>query len=157
MLIAGQNTSQRLRDTDYQDLAPRIGLAYAPGSGYKTVIRAGYGIGFVDPVGGASVLNSNEFNAPFYFRDNVTQFPFAAPRYTLSSLLPNLVVPSPAAPSGDQRYLVPTDRNQYSQTWSLGIQRALNGSSMAEIAYVGNSATRLLPTSNINAAPSGSN
>ena len=31
MLIAGQNTSERLRATDYKDLAPRIGLAYAPG------------------------------------------------------------------------------------------------------------------------------
>src|SRR5258705_7625123 len=139
MLIAGLNTSQRLRDTDYKDLAPRIGLAFAPGSGYKTVIRAGYGIGFVDPVGGASVLNSNEFNIPFYFRDNITQFPFTAPAYTLSSRLPGLAVPSPKAPTGDQRYLVPTDRNQYSQTWSLSVQRAINSSLLVETAYVGTS------------------
>jgi hypothetical protein len=155
MLIAGQNTSQRLRDTDYMDLAPRVGLAFAPDRDYKTVIRAGYGIGFVDPVGGASVLNSNEFNIPFYFRDNITQFPFTTPRYTLSSLLPNLVVPSPTAPAGDQRYLVPTDRNQYSQTWSFGVQRAIDGSSMFEAAYVGASGNRLLMTSNINAAAPG--
>ena len=32
MLIAGQNTSQRLRKTDYKDVAPRVGLAWAPGS-----------------------------------------------------------------------------------------------------------------------------
>ncbi len=155
MLIAGKSTNPRLRDTDYKDLAPRVGLAFAPGNGYKTVIRAGYGIGYIDPIGGASVLNSNEFNIPFYFRDNITQFPFAAPTYTLSSLLPSLVVPSPGAPAGDQRYLAPTDRNQYSQTWSLSVQRAIDSSLMVETAYVGASGVRLLATSNINSAPPG--
>ena len=123
MLIAGQNTSDRFRTTDYKDMAPRIGLAYAPG-GYKTVIRAGYGIGFIDPLGSGSILNSNEFNIPFYYRNNITLFPFFAPTYRLSSQLPALVMPSPSAPTGDQRYLTPNDGNQYSQTWSLSIQQA---------------------------------
>jgi hypothetical protein len=153
MQLAGKDTSPRLRNTDYKDVAPRVGLAYAPG--YKTVVRAGYGIGFIDPVGSASVLNSNEFNIPFYFRDNITQFPFTAPKYTFSSLLPQLEVPSPKAPTGDQRYLVPGDRNQYSQTWSLSVQHALNPGLMFETAYVGTSGVRLLMTSNINAAPPG--
>ncbi len=155
MLLAGKTTSERLRKTDYKDVAPRVGLAFAPGDGQKTVIRAGYGIGFVDPVGGSSVLNSNEFNIPFYFRDNITQFPFTAPAYTLSSRLPELVVPSPLAPSGDQRYLSPADGNEYSQTWSLSIQRAISPSWMTEIAYVGAGGNRLLATSNINAAAPG--
>ena len=153
MLIAGQNTSERLRAIDYKDLAPRVGLAYAPG--LKTVIRAGYGIGFVDPVGSGSILNSNEFNIPFYFRDNITLFPFSAPTYRLSSLLPALTVPSPSAPTGDQRYLTPNDGNQYSQTWSLSVQKGLSNSLMFETAYVGTSGNRLLMTSNINAAPPG--
>jgi len=155
MLLAGKNTSQRLRDTDYKNFAPRAGLAYSPAKDNKTVIRAGYGIGFVDPVGSSSVLNSNEFNIPFYFRDNITQFPFTAPAYTLSNRLPGLVVPSPAAPTGDQRYLIPTDRNQYSQTWSLSLQRGLTSTTLIESAYVGTSGNRLLTTSNINAAPPG--
>ncbi len=86
MLIAGQNTSERLVNTDYKDLAPRIGLAYSAND--KTVIRAGYGIGFIDPYGAAGALNSNEFNVPFYYLGNITQFPFSAPTYTLSSALP---------------------------------------------------------------------
>ena len=144
VLIAGVNTSSTLRNTDYKDLAPRIGLAYAPGTGQKFVIRAGYGIGFVDPVGSAGVLNSQEFNIPFYFRSNITEFPFTAPTYLLSHPLPALTVPSPTAPTGDQRYLVPNDRNQYSQTWTLSLQRAINVSSMIEVAYVGTSGNRLL-------------
>jgi hypothetical protein len=64
-------------------------------------------------------------------------------------------VPSVAKPTGDQRYLVPTDRNQYSQTWSFSIQRALNRSLMIETAYVGTSGNRLLTSANINAAAPG--
>jgi len=150
LLLAGQGISQRLVNTDYKDLAPRVGLAYSPSD--KTVIRAGYGIGFIDPIGASSVLNSNEFNIPFYYLGNITEFPFTAPTHTLSSALPSLVMPSPNAPSGNQRYIVPTDRNQYSQTWSLTVQRALNPSLMFEVAYVGTSGNRLLTASNINAA-----
>jgi hypothetical protein len=119
------------------------------------VIRAGYGIGYIDPWGSASALNSNEFNIPFYFRDNITQFPFSPPKYLLSSRLPDLTVPSPTAPTGDQRYLVPNDRNQYSQTWSLSVQHAFNNSVVFETAYVGTSGVRLLTTANLNAAPPG--
>jgi hypothetical protein len=61
-------------------------------------------------------------------------------------------MPSPSTPSGNQRYLDPTGRNQYSQTWSLAAQRAFSTSLMAELAYVGTSGNRLLTASNINAA-----
>jgi hypothetical protein len=151
MLLAGENTPSNLVSTDFHDVAPRIGLAWAPGSG-STVIRAGYGIGFVDPLGAAGALNSNEFNLPFYYLNNITQFPFTAQMYTLARGLPALVIPSPATPSGNQRYIDPTERNPYSETWSLGIQRAIGKSLMAEVTYVGTSGVGLLTAANINAA-----
>jgi len=154
ILLAGVNTNPHLVNTDFHDIAPRIGLAWAPGSG-STVIRAGYGIGYVDPLGGEGALNSNEFNLPFYYVNNITQFPFTAQTYTLSKGLPALVIPSPTTPSGNQRYIDSTERNAYSQTWSFGIQRALRKSLMAEIDYVGTSGTDLLTANNINAAPPG--
>ena len=61
-------------------------------------------------------------------------------------------MPSPGAPTGNQRYIVPTDGNQYSQTWSFTIQRAVTPSLMFEVAYVGTSGNRLLTASDINAA-----
>ena len=150
MLIAGENRGERLVNTDFKDVAPRVGLAWSASD--RTVIRAGYGIGFVDPIGAAGVLNSNEFNTPFYYLGNITEFPFTAPTNTLSGVLPSLVMPSASAPTGNQRALVPNDRNQYSQTWSFTIQRAISPSLMFESAYVGTSGNRLLTASNINAA-----
>ncbi|HWF07361.1 MAG TPA: TonB-dependent receptor [Bryobacteraceae bacterium] len=153
LLIAGQNTSQHLVNTDYKDIAPRVGMAWSPGP--RTVVRAGYGIGFVDPVGGEGVLNSNQFNIPFYFVSSITEFPFTAPTNTLSGALPALVIPAATAPSGNQRYIVPNERNQYSQSWSFGIQRALTPSTIVEIAYAGTAGVRLLTASNINAGTPG--
>lgn len=155
ILLAGQDTNPRLRNTDYGDVAPRVGLAWALGSDYKTVLRAGYGIGYIDPVGSAGILNSTEFNIPYYYLANTIEFPFTPPTRTLSQGLPALAMPSVDAPSGNQRYLAPTDGNQYSQTWSFGIQRALTNSMMLETAYVGTSGVDLLSTSDINAAPPG--
>lgn len=151
ILLAGVNTDPHLVKTDFRDLAPRVGLAWMP-AGPATVIRAGYGIGFVDPLGGEGVLNSNEFNTPFYYLNNITQFPFTAPAYKLSNLLPALVIPSVSAPNGNQRYLDPGARNQYSQTWSFAVQHAFTTSLMVETAYVGTSGNRLLTAANINAA-----
>jgi Carboxypeptidase regulatory-like domain/TonB-dependent Receptor Plug Domain/TonB dependent receptor len=154
MLMAGVNTNPHLVNTDYHDVAPRVGLAWAPGSG-STVFRAGYGIAYVDPLGGEGALNSNEFNLPFYYVNTTVQFPYTAQTYTLSQGLPALVVPSPNTPNGNQRYIDPTEQDQYSQTWSFGIQRALGRSLMAEIDYVGTSGTNLLTANDINAAPPG--
>lgn len=155
MLIAGRTTSSNLIHTDHRDIAPRIGLAWAPSGDSGTVVRAGYGIGFVDPVGGAGVLNSNQFNLPFYYVSSITQFPFTAQAYTLSRALPALAIPPATALSGNQRYIVPNERNQYSQSWSAGLQHALRASSLIEIAYVGTAGVRLLTASNINAGPPG--
>ena len=88
----------------------------------------------------------------FTISANDVEFPYTAPTYTLGSALPSLVMPSPNAPTGNQRYIVPTERNQYSQTWSLTVQRAINRSLMFEAGYVGTSGNRLLTASNINAA-----
>ncbi len=154
MLLAGIDTSPSLVKTDYHDVAPRIGLAWSPGGG-STVIRAGYGIGFVDPLGGEGALNSNEFNLPFYYVNTVTQFPFTQQTYTLSKGLPALVIPPVSAPSGNQRYIDPDERNAYSQTWTIGVQRAIRRTMLAEVDYVGTSGTGLLTATDINAAPPG--
>ncbi|HEY3826103.1 MAG TPA: TonB-dependent receptor [Bryobacteraceae bacterium] len=155
MLLAGVNTSPNLVNTDFGNVAPRVGLAWTPGRGDSTVLRAGYGIGFVDPLGGAGVLNSNEFSLPFYYLNTFTQFPFTAQTYTLSNGLPALTIPPPSAPNGNQRYVDPAERNPYSQTWSFNIQRAIGSSLMADLGYVGTSGVGLLTASNINAAPPG--
>lgn len=153
--IAGQNAGERLVQTDFGDVAPRIGVAWSPGNAAKTVLRAGFGVSYTDPYGSAGILNSNEFNAPFYYVGNTTLFPFSAPTVRLSGGPPPLASPSVTVPSGNQRYLVPDAGNPYSRTWSLELQRALSNHSLASISYVGTSGNRLLMASNINAAQPG--
>jgi hypothetical protein len=153
--IAGKDADERLVRTDFGDVAPRIGLAWSPGRATGTVLRAGFGVSYADPYGGAGILNSNEFNAPFYYVGNTTIFPFTAPTVRLSGGPPPLVVPAVTAPSGNQRYLVPDARNPFSRTWSFEIQRALSNTSLVSISYVGASGNRLLMASNINAAQPG--
>jgi hypothetical protein len=153
--IAGQDADEHLVQTDYRNFAPRIGLAWSPGSGGRTVLRAGYGVSFADPYGSAGMLNSNQFNAPFYSVDNTTLFPFTAPTLRLSDGPPPLTLPSATSPSGNQRYLVPDMRNPFSRTWSFEIQHAISNVSMFSVSYVGVSGNRLLTASNINAAQPG--
>jgi hypothetical protein len=153
--IAGKDAEERLVQTDFGDVAPRIGLAWSPGNAANTVLRAGFGVSYTDPYGGAGILNSNEFNEPFYYVGNTTIFPFTAPTVLLSGGPPPLASPSVTTPSGNQRYLVPDARNPFSRTWSLEIQHALSNHSLVAISYVGTSGNRLLMASNINAAQPG--
>ncbi|HVW10065.1 MAG TPA: carboxypeptidase regulatory-like domain-containing protein [Bryobacteraceae bacterium] len=155
ILLAGQGANERLVRTDYGDLAPWIGIAWAPGSQTATVLRTGFGVSYTDPYGSAGILNSNEFNAPFYNVGNVTIFPFTAPTVRLSDGAPPVAAPSLTAPSGNQRYLDPNARNPFSRTWSLEIRHAISNASLFSVSYVGVSGERLLMASNINAAQPG--
>ena len=122
MLIAGQNTSQRLVNTDYKDLAPRVGVAYSANE--KTVIRAGYGIGFIDPYGAVGALNSNEFNVPFYYVGNITEISLSARRYPNAGAAAHSLRPEDAVPVRHPQGISAatscrTMAIQYSQTWSF--------------------------------------
>ncbi|MCI0621310.1 MAG: TonB-dependent receptor, partial [Acidobacteria bacterium] len=154
MLLAGVDVEKRLRITDYRNIGPRIGIAYALTKDRKTVLRSGYGIAYVNSLRSPGPANGPEFNPPFRIQDTLTQFPLGIPALAITNLLPPLVIPSPGSPPrGDLRYLPPDDRNTYSQTWNFGIQHAVTSTMLAEVAYVGSKGTRLLSPVNINQAP----
>ena len=73
-----QGVPAALTQTYYKAFAPRIGLAYSPGSSGKTSIRAGWGLfynpmeqlvmeqfGAEPPFGGSTFLSPSFFNTPF--------------------------------------------------------------------------------------------
>ncbi|HEX8775589.1 MAG TPA: carboxypeptidase regulatory-like domain-containing protein [Pyrinomonadaceae bacterium] len=146
---------------DNNNFAPTFGIAYSPsleGDGFmarlvgqqKTVIRAGYQIGY------DSFFNNLASNAstaaPNVVQTVTTSTPTAAnPRglANLSSLVPT--APRALTPQDAQNNLLaPNLVNPYYQRWSLSIQRALPFNMVAEVAYVGSKGTKLYVTEDLN-------
>ncbi len=138
-------------NTYYNDISPRIGLAYALNS--KTVIRAGYGIfysqgnanrldrgAYVQGYNGSQVLTSPNGGVTPAFNWTTDTLPPFSLSLTPSSLLGQSLIA-----------LYPTDGlSPYMQNYTLDVERQLPGQMMLSVAYVGNRGThlssRLMPT-----------
>ena len=157
-----QGIPNGLTQTYYKAFAPRIGIAWSPGSSGKTSIRAGWGL-FYNPVeqlvleqfsaeppfGGSTFVYYTQFNLPFLGQDG-TQYlnPF------------NGVIN--AGPKGTQQdwakfepillfgAFQPHMRSQYSAQYNLTIQRELSRDMKLEVGYVGSQGHRLLATHDLN-------
>jgi hypothetical protein len=151
----GSLYDRALVDPDYNNFAPRIGFAYNLLD--KTVVRGGYGIGYVhfNRIGSADLLATN---FPQITRANITQ---QAPGVTnprcagdnfsgcfrptqdgYPSSLPNNVV-----------LHIPRDqRSAYIQNWQLSVQRELGSNMLLDVGYVGNHAVKLILLADLNQA-----
>ncbi len=140
--------------------APRIGMAWRPFGGDKTVVRAGYGVYF-DSSETREIDDSGDLY-PFVSRtqENPTIDP-NAPKSTdnlfpaTSSLLPVAVGSNGGTtfPAGGQFIAVIISEhpiNPYVQQWSFSAQRELARNTTLEVNYVGNKGTHLLDRVNIN-------
>jgi hypothetical protein len=130
-------------ESDKNNFAPRVGLAWALGKDSGTVVRAGYGVYFdQSPLAPGEGLY---FNAPYYdfrFYYQSEQAPL-----TLYNPFP-FNTPGQSAPSA-----FAYDRNlrtSYTQHWNLSVQQQLGNSTVAELAYVGSKGTKLLASRDIN-------
>ena len=131
-------------NTYYNDISPRIGLAYALNN--KTVIRAGYGIfysqgnanrldrgWFVQGYNGSVSLQSpNNGITPAFVWGTDTMPPYTP------SLTPQTLI------GQDLNMLDPTDGlSPYMQNYTFDIERQLPGQTTLSVAYVGNEGTHL--------------
>ena len=77
-----QGVPAGLTSTYYKTFAPRLGIAYSPGSSGKTSIRAGWGLFYnpmeqlvleqfsaEPPFGGSNIINAPLFNTPYLQQD----------------------------------------------------------------------------------------
>jgi len=129
---------------DFNNIAPRIGLAWSPGGRGTTVFRAAYGIHYDQ-----SSLAPGEglyFSAPYY--NFSLYYPIEGlVNLSLTNPFPsNFPFPYPGSAIAFQRNL----RTPYAQQWNFGVQRQLGKPRVLEIAYVGSKGTHLIDSRNIN-------
>ena len=152
-----------LTKTYYKSFAPRIGIAWSPGSSGKTSIRAGWGM-FYNPIeqlvleqfsaeppfGGSSFFSGTLFNTPF-----VSQSGSVAPNPFNGVLNPTRGQPvdwSVFRPILLFGQFPPNLRTQYSDQYNFGIQRELMRDLVLQVNYVGSQGHRLLAIHDINYA-----
>jgi hypothetical protein len=133
---------RRLWETDTNNFAPRLGLAWRLFGDNKTVLRAGFGTFYnLQAVGNGITPLSR--NSPF--RQRQTAIYTAAQRPSLVNAFTGN--PSVIAPGIDPKF-----RTAYTNQWSLGIQRELAQNLVLEVAYQGSEGHKLPQGVDINQA-----
>jgi hypothetical protein len=150
-------TGKRVVETDKNDFAPRIGIAYRPFDNERTVIRAGYGLFYTD--------TSQFFHWLYYaplragtFTPTVASFTtpaagFADP-FPTSNLTPpggsgiSIGFPISAAALNNQPVIsisaLGTYKTPQSHQWSVGVQHEILKNMVLDVNYKG-SRTKNLP------------
>ncbi|HYK91083.1 MAG TPA: TonB-dependent receptor [Acidobacteriota bacterium] len=133
---------------DWRDFAPRVGLAWAPGSGTgksqpRSVIRAGFGM-FYDRFSLGNILTAQRYNGLVqqqYVLANPDFFPVVPP---ISSL------PGPVPPSTIQR-ISPTLRAPYLMQSAVGFERQMPFNTTVALTYASTHGLHMLRSQDINA------
>lgn len=151
-----------MTQTYYKAFAPRIGIAWSPGTSGKTSIRAGWGLfynpieqlvlaqfGAEPPFGGSTTVSETQFNLPFLGQDGVTTYlnPFNGILSPARGTPQDWAAFEPIDLYGDFQ---PHMRAQYSAQYNLGIERQLTTDMKLSVGYVGSQGHRLLATHDIN-------
>jgi outer membrane receptor protein involved in Fe transport len=126
--------------SDFNNFAPRIGLAWSPAS--SLVVRAGYGI-FYDS--GMFIVNSSQYFNPPEF--NLFVYLPLAGLITVNDPFPSNggITPPPSL-----SVLDPNLRTPYMQQWNLTVEKALRSVGTMSLSYVGSKGTKLIRAYDLN-------
>ncbi len=147
----------RAYNIDWNNVAPSIGITWSPsqrggflgrllGNDEDTVLRAGYSLGYTRPgmVDFTGVFGDNPGVAIDVFRNNTLgnlgQLPLLM--RDASRLGPAAFPSTPSYPlnevvTGDMEIFAPDLKIPYSQSWSIGVQRALGRNMAVDVSYIG--------------------
>ena len=143
--LAGGNSrfGSSVYPSDKNNFSPRLGIAWDPFRDGKTIVRAGYGFYYDQPLVG--IFEQNSFvNPPFNSRSTFSGsgVSFSSPS---GGTLGNLPVRDLIATAAD--FETPEI-----QQWSLGVQREIFRNAILELSYVGTKGDKLIRPLDINQA-----
>jgi Carboxypeptidase regulatory-like domain/TonB dependent receptor len=129
-------------ETDANNVAPRVGLAWAPGD-RKTVIRASYGI-YYERVPLRATSNALQRDGSKY---RVAQFQFGQAG---APVFPNVATSFPTGFLPSVTTIDPKIENAYTQQASLQIERELTASASLSVGYMRTRGLHLILSRNAN-------
>jgi Carboxypeptidase regulatory-like domain/TonB dependent receptor len=160
-----------LTQTYYKAFAPRLGIAWSPGTSGKTSIRAGWGL-FYNPIeqlvleqfsaeppfGGSTFLVETMFNTPYFPQSG--GFVYPNPYNPGGGSTTGILNPTPGQPVDWSLFrpillfgeFQPHMRSQYSAQYNFNIQRELAKDLVLQVGYVGSQGHRLLVSNDLNRA-----
>jgi hypothetical protein len=171
LVVSGdKGISDGLTQTYYKAFAPRIGIAWSPGTSGKTSIKAGWGL-FYNPIeqlvleqfsaeppfGGSSFPFNTLFNTPFLDQSGEFSYPNPFGLASLSGV--DGILNPPRGQGVDWGMFRPLQlfgqfqphvRSQYSAQYNLTIERELTRDLKLQVGYVGSQGHRLLATHDLN-------
>jgi hypothetical protein len=145
-----------LQNNHFGLFAPRVGLAWSPGS--RWVMRGGYGIFFV-PISAQRNYNSTPPGYSISESLQVTNTAAKTPIFLLSQGPPLYQYPPASArTAGVQNgqavtYFPLNAAEAYMQQWHISVQRQLSAFTLVEASYVGSKGTHLLFPRDLNQVP----
>jgi hypothetical protein len=129
--------------TDTNNVAPRIGLAWVPDASRKTVVRASYGI-YYDRIPLRAVSNALQRSGTRYQTAVLTQAQAGAPAF------PGVLSAFPAGVLTNITTIDPHIKNGYSQQASFEIEHQLTGRSTLSLGYEHLRGLNLIMAQNLN-------
>ena len=147
------NARRGIVEPDYNNIAPRFGVAYRLGE--SSTIRGGYGVFYMtNYLWEAQGIRGNW---PFAISETLSNLNEGMEHsFAETTFSPQLDIEmgSTVAPRA-QHIVNRNNRISYTQQWNLHVQRQLTDSLMVEIGYVGTKGSKMSAFINTNTAPPG--
>jgi hypothetical protein len=124
---------------NYGDIDPRVGLAWSPDQGGRTVVRAGFGIYHEDgQLDDQNLPAKNEVSS--YSAKSTKSLQVTYP------VDPYFTGPGTLSPNAEQR----DRKDSYVEQWDLSVQRELPAKFVSTLSYLGSHGVHLLETNVVN-------
>ncbi len=160
LLAVNHNASNALVNSDWNNVAPRIGFAYQ--ASHRLTLRSAFGVFYNGEESGPYSNPSPGFNPPYFASQNFVapcSLPSANPATTDCSVpgLRRLAQGFPATSLSDPNTpnlfsIDPNIRTPYVLQWHATVQYEVSRDTLFEVAYVGSKGTKLYTFLNLNQA-----